>query len=58
VWRLPNSLSTILGGFILATGFNTGNRFLYDVPWLGAVAFYVAGIALLYANFRNVKTKG
>jgi len=58
VWRLPNSLSTILGGFILAAGFNTGNHFLYDVPWLGAVAFYVAGIALLYTNFRNVKTKG
>ena len=58
VWRLPNSLSTILGGFILATGYNTGNHFLYDVPWLGAVAFYVAGIVLLYANFRNVKTKG
>jgi MFS family permease len=58
VWRLPNSLSTILGGFILATGYRTGNHFLYDVPWLGAVAFYVAGITLLYANFRNVKTKG
>ncbi|MGP8124579.1 MAG: MFS transporter [Nitrososphaerales archaeon] len=58
VWRLPNSLSTILGGFILAEGFNTGNHFLYDIPWLGAVAFYVAGIVLLYTNFRNVKTKG
>jgi MFS family permease len=58
VWRLPNSLSTILGGFILATGYNTGNHFLYDVPWLGAVAFYVAGITLLYINFRNVQTKG
>ncbi len=58
VWRLPNSLSTILGGYILATGYNTGNRFLYDVPWLGAVAFYVAGIVLLYVNFRKVETKG
>jgi len=58
VWRLPNSLSTILGGFILMAGHNTGNRFLYEVPWLGAVAFYVAGIVLLYANFRNVETKG
>jgi hypothetical protein len=30
---------------------------LYDVPWLGAVACYAAGIVLLYANFRNVKVK-
>lgn len=58
VWRLPNSLSTILGGFILEAGHQTGNHFLYDVPWLGAVAFYVAGIVLLYVNFRNVKTRG
>ncbi len=58
VWRLPNSLSTLLGGFILATGYLTGNHFLYDVPWLGAAALYVAGIGLLNANFRNVKPKG
>ena len=58
VWRLPNSLSTIAGGFILEAGFRTGNHFLYDVPWLGAAALYVAGIGLIYANFRNVKTKG
>ncbi len=58
VWRLPNSLTTLLGSFILATGYLTGNHFLYDAPWLGAAALYVVGIGLLYSNFRNVKPKG
>ena len=58
VWRLPNSVTTILGGFILAAGLNSGNHFLYDVPWIGASALYVIGIALLYLNFRNIKPKG
>lgn len=58
VWRLPNSVTTVLGGLILYTGFTTGNSFLYDVPWLGASALYVLGIGLLYLNFRNVKPKG
>jgi len=58
VWRLPNSLSTILGGFILFTGLSTGNHLLYDVPWVAAAVLYVAGIGLLYINFRNVKTRG
>jgi len=43
---------------MLATGFSMGNPFLYAVPWLGAVAFYVAGVVLLHANFRNVETRG
>ncbi len=58
VWRLPNSVTTILGGIILTTGFDTGNHFLYDLPWLLASALYVIGIALLYSNFRKVKPKG
>lgn len=48
----------ILGGFILATGYNTGNHFPYDVPGLRTVVFYVTRIVLLHANFRNVETKG
>jgi MFS family permease len=58
VWRLPNSVTTIIGGFVLLEGLNSGNHFLYDVPWLGATALYVVGIALLYTNFRHVKPKG
>lgn len=58
VWRLPNSVTTILGGFILYKGFTGGDHFLYDVPWLGASALYVLGIGLLYFNFKDVKPKG
>lgn len=58
VWRLPNSVSTILGGYILYTGLVSGVRFYYDLPWLIASALYAVGIGLLYANFRHVEPKG
>ena len=58
VWRLPNSVTTIIGGYILYAGYTSGNRFLYDVPWTGAAALYVVGIVLLYTSFRHVKPKG
>lgn len=48
VWRLPNSASTVVGGFILASG-------RFDVPFYLAGTFYVVAISLIYANFRNVK---
>jgi len=58
VWRLPNSVTTIIGGFVLYSGFSSGNGFLYDVPWLGASALYAVGIGLLYATFRHIKPQG
>jgi MFS family permease len=58
VWRLPNSVTTVLGGYILYLGLTSGNQFYYDVPWLGASALYVVGISLLYLNFRNVRPTG
>jgi Na+/melibiose symporter-like transporter len=57
VWRLPNSVTTIIGGFVLYSGLSSGNHFLYDVPWLGASALYVVGIGLLYATFRHIKPR-
>lgn len=57
VWRLPNSVTTFIGGFILYTGLTSGNHFLYDLPWLLASGLYVIGIGLLYLNFRNVRPK-
>jgi MFS family permease len=50
-WRLPNSVSTIIGGAILAAG-------IYDLPFYLAAGFYAVGIALLYVFFRNVKPSG
>ena len=48
IWRLPNSISTVAGGIILAAG-------LYDLPFLIATGFYVIGITSFYTVFRNVK---
>ncbi len=58
VWRLPNSVTTVVGGFLLYAGFAGGNHFLYDLPWILAAGLYVVGIGLLYFNFRNVKPRG
>lgn len=51
IWRLPNSVSSFIGGTLLALGF-------YDLPWLLASAFYVAGITSFYLAFRNSEEKG
>ena len=51
IWRLPNSVSTIVGGFILASG-------RYDLPWIGASLLYATAIGLLYVNFKNIKPTG
>ena len=48
IWRLPNSITTIIGGMILGAG-------LLDVPIFLATAFYVASITGFYIVFRNVR---
>lgn len=58
VWRLPNSVTTVVGGYLLYTGYSAGDHFLYDLPWMLAAGLYVVGIGLLYFNFRNVKPQG
>jgi MFS family permease len=50
IWRLPNSVTTILGGIILASGDFTS-------PFLLATAFYAVGVPLFYLTFRNVRAK-
>ncbi|HYC12362.1 MAG TPA: MFS transporter [Nitrososphaerales archaeon] len=58
IWRLPNTGSTFVGGFLLSSaafGIPALGLSNLDVPWVVATAFYVVGSALLYANFRNVK---
>ena len=48
IWRIPNSVTTIVGGVILASG-------NYMLPFLLAGAFYAVSISLFYPTFRNVK---
>jgi MFS family permease len=58
VWRIPNNVSTIIGGYILTYSVfdvpSLGVSHL-DLPWILATALYLLGIGLLYANFRNVR---
>jgi len=51
IWRLPNSVSTIVGGFLLASG-------RYDLPWIAASLLYATAIGILYVNFRNIRPEG
>lgn len=48
IWRIPNSVTTIVGGAILASG-------NYVLPFLLAGAFYAVAISLFYPTFRKVK---
>ncbi len=48
VWRLPNSASTVVGGWLLA-----GSQ--YELPFLIAALFYITSISLFYLLFRDVR---
>ena len=50
IWNLPNSASTIIGGFILSSG-------NYAAPFLLAAFFYATSAGLFYTVFRNVKAR-
>jgi len=51
IWRIPNSVTTIAGGIILASG-------NFELPFLVAGAFYTVAICLFYMTFKNVKPQG
>src|SRR2546422_855747 len=48
IWRLPNSVTTILGGILMAGGY-------LDIPIFLATAFYLASISSFYIVFRDVR---
>ena len=48
VWRLPNSITTVVGGLLMQAGY-------LDLPILLATAFYVASISAFYMVFRDVR---
>ena len=49
-WRLPNSISTYIGGELLEDG-------EYELPFYIASAFYAVSIILFYTLFKNVKLR-
>jgi MFS family permease len=48
IWRIPNSITTVLGAVILASG-------NYVLPFVLAGGFYAVSILLFYLAFRTVK---
>ena len=48
IWRIPNSVTTIVGGALLASG-------NFVLPFILAGAFYAVSLLLFYPTFRNVK---
>jgi MFS family permease len=51
MWRLPNSISTIFGGWILAAG-------SYALPFIIATSFYAVAVTLFYRTFRDIQPTG
>ncbi|MBO0888842.1 hypothetical protein J2P12_07060, partial [Candidatus Bathyarchaeota archaeon] len=47
IWRLPNSISTAVGGFILAAG-------IFNLPFYLAAVLYAVAIGLFYSQFKNI----
>lgn len=50
IWRLPNSVTTIAGGILLASG-------QFVLPFIIAALFYILAITLFFFNFKDIKLK-
>ncbi len=50
IWRLPNSVTTVVGGVLLASG-------QFVLPFIIATSFYGLAITLFFINFKDTKLK-
>jgi len=50
VWRVPNSVTTVIGGAMLAAGY-------FALPFILAAIIYMSAVIAFYFNFRNVKVE-
>ena len=50
IWRLPNSVTTVVGGILLASG-------QFVLPFIIAASVYMLGITLFFFHFKDVKLK-
>lgn len=48
VWRVPNSVTTVIGGALLAAGY-------FALPFVLAAVIYMLAVTAFYFNFRRVK---
>lgn len=48
IWRIPNSVSTVIGGLMFAAG-------MFELPFIIAAMLYIIAISAFFVNFRNVK---
>lgn len=54
VWRLPNSISTVVGGSLLKTAHEVDPTYYY-YPFFLAAGFYAVATIALYVLFKRVK---
>ena len=47
IWRIPNSVTTVIGGLMFAAG-------MFELPFIIAAILYMIAISAFYINFRNV----
>ncbi|HEY3419859.1 MAG TPA: MFS transporter [Methanomassiliicoccales archaeon] len=48
IWRIPNSVSTVIGGLMFAAG-------MFELPFIIAAILYIVAISAFFINFRNVR---
>ena len=48
IWRIPNSVSTVIGGLMFAAG-------MFELPFIIAAILYIMAISAFFINFRNVR---
>jgi predicted MFS family arabinose efflux permease len=48
IWRIPNSVSTVIGGLMFAAG-------MFELPFIIASILYIVAISAFFLNFRNVR---
>ncbi len=48
IWRIPNSVSTVIGGMMFAAG-------MFELPFIMAAMLYMVAISAFFINFRNIR---
>jgi len=54
LWRLPNSFSTGIGGYIMGLATNPSSIYLV-IPFMICTALYLSAITYFWRSFKDVK---
>jgi MFS family permease len=55
LWRLPNSFSTGIGGYIMGLGTGNPSSIYLAIPFMICTALYLAAITYFWRSFKEVK---